>query len=59
MNETPEYVRDFVEALRKRADIRRRETCRGADDRLANQLDTAANTIEDLARRLQDAESKR
>ena len=58
MSETPEYVRDFVEALRKRAAIRRRETCRGADDRLANQLETAANTIEDLARRLRDSEAK-
>ena len=42
--------------LRKRAEIRRKETCRGGDDRLANQLEEAATEIESLERRLREAE---
>lgn len=36
----------LADDLRERARIRRKATCRGADDRLANQLEAAANAIE-------------
>lgn len=37
--------------LRKRAEIRRKATCRGPEDRLANDLDEAAARIEELEKR--------
>lgn len=40
----------LVERLRKRAEIRRKATCRGPEDRLANDLDEAAERIEKLER---------
>ena len=39
---------NIVDRLRKRAEIRRKATCRGPNDRLANDLDEAANKIEKL-----------
>ena len=39
---------NLVYRLRSRAEIRRKATCRGPDDRLANDLDEAANRIEQL-----------
>ena len=44
---TPEYQRQ-IDDLRARAFIRRKDTCRGPEDRLANQLEAAADSIEDL-----------
>ena len=38
----------LVERLRKRAEIRRKATCRGPEDRLANDLEEAAKKIEEL-----------
>jgi len=44
---------DIVVALRKRAEIRRKATCRGHGDRLALQLDEAADEIQRLRDELQ------
>lgn len=46
-NLTVDY-KEIIKNLRLRAEIRRKETCRGAEDRLANQLDEAAASIEEL-----------
>lgn len=45
----------IAQDLRTRAAIRRRATCRGADDRLANQLDAAATQISGLETLLRTA----
>ena len=37
-----------IEDLRLRAFIRRKDTCRGPEDRLAKQLEDAADSIESL-----------
>jgi hypothetical protein len=39
---------DIVARLAKRAEIRRKATCRGPEDRLANDLDEAAAAITTL-----------
>lgn len=41
---------ELIDRLRKRAEIRRKATCRGAEDRLANDLDEAAARLEELDR---------
>ena len=45
---TPIANEDIAVRLRKRAEIRRKATCRGPEDRLANDLDEAASEIERL-----------
>lgn len=42
------YYNDLINKLRIRAEIRRKTTCRGPDDRIANELDEAAQAIFDL-----------
>ena len=44
--------KELIYRLRKRAEIRRKATCRGPEDRLANDLDEAANLIEELELKL-------
>ena len=48
------YYTDLIIQLRARAAIRRKDTCRGAEDRLANELDEAANAIEQLLKYISD-----
>lgn len=54
MESTYRSTADIIDDLRIRAAIRRKDTCRGADDRLANQLDEAADRLEQLDALAQD-----
>jgi len=48
-------MEDIVTRLRKRAEIRRKVTCRGLEDRIAALLDEAAARIEWLQADLDEA----
>ena len=39
---------ELIDRLRKRAEIRRKATCRGPNDKLANDLEEAAEAIDHL-----------